>query len=307
MDEFLEVEKYRERLHLALKAAKICVFEVDLKKQLYTFFENAEDIFGVSGEVILKDVEPFSKLSPDEYQKAVSEYFSHPDDALVINHAFHTIFSGKSVTYQARMRAGGSDFLWCKLDVTPIMENGIPVKMIGVITDISDINKKMNTLKKAVKVDSFTGLYNKTHAIESIKKVLGSRPNQKHALILLDIDHFKSFNDTYGHDVGDMIIHSISDSLKHTFQKTDIIGRFGGDEFILLICNIPSVEWLSKKLQILLQCQINGYHCTNSMGVSIYPENGEGFDALFKAADKALYQAKLSNRAFSFFSDIAEH
>ena len=85
---FDELSSYKERLHIALKASKICVFEVDLSKQLYTFFENAEDIFGVSGETILNDVQPYSKLNPTEYQNAALKYFSHPDDADVINEAF---------------------------------------------------------------------------------------------------------------------------------------------------------------------------------------------------------------------------
>lgn len=123
-----EAKEYKERLRIALKAAKICVFEVDLTQQLYTFFENAEDIFGVSGEAILNDVRPFGKLEPAAYQKAVSEYFSHPDDQKVIDKAFQSIFSGQTTTYEARMRAGGSDYLWCKIDVTPILENQVPVR-----------------------------------------------------------------------------------------------------------------------------------------------------------------------------------
>ena len=64
-----EINRYKERLQIALTAAKICIFEVDLLQQLYTYFENAEVIFGISGEKILKDVQPFSKLEPVEYRK----------------------------------------------------------------------------------------------------------------------------------------------------------------------------------------------------------------------------------------------
>ena len=157
----LNAERYKERLNIALKAAKICVFEVDIANQLYTFFENAEDIFGVSGEVILKEVQPFCNLAPDSYRRAVSEYFSHPDDIAVIEEAFKSIFDGKAITYEARMRAGGSGFVWCKIDVTPIIENGVPVRMIGVITDITTVKTKINELENAVKHDSFTGLWDK--------------------------------------------------------------------------------------------------------------------------------------------------
>ncbi|WP_197082481.1 sensor domain-containing diguanylate cyclase [Rubeoparvulum massiliense] len=300
----IEAKKYKERLYIALKAAKICVFEVDLAHQLYTFFENAEDIFGVSGDVILKDVQPYSKLSPSEYQKAVTEYFSHPDDAQVIDEAFQCIFNGKSTTYEARMRAGGSDFIWCKIDVTPINENNIPVKMIGVITDITSMKTKTDTLEKAVKLDNFTGLYNKNHTIDLIVKSLYRNSTQRHALILIDIDNFKKFNDTYGHALGDNIIKLVADTLNRSFRKTDIIGRFGGDEFILLILDIPNIEWLSQKLQQLIKCEGDSYSCTNSIGVSIFPEDATEFDLLFKKADKALYQSKFVKGTYTFFSDF---
>lgn len=75
-----ETQRWKQRLTLALRAAKICVFEVDLIRQRYTFFENAEGIFGISGEDILRDVRQYSNLKPEEYRGAVSAYFSHPGD-----------------------------------------------------------------------------------------------------------------------------------------------------------------------------------------------------------------------------------
>ena len=297
-----DAEKYKERLNIALKAAKICVFEVDLVNQLYNFFENSEDIFGISGEKILEDVRPFSNLSPDAYQRAVSDYFSHPDDTEVIDRAFQSIFKGQSTTYQARMRAGGSNFIWCKLDVSPVMQNNIPVRMIGVITDISDLKTKTDTLENAVKIDGFTGLYDKTHAIDLIQQALRQKPDQTHAFILVDIDNFKKCNDLNGHAVGDRIIKLLADTLKSSFRKTDIIGRFGGDEFILLVQDIPNMEWLMEKLQGLVRCDDGGYGCTNSIGISIFPQDSSDFNLLFQKADKALYQSKLIHESYTFFS-----
>ncbi|WP_270525814.1 hypothetical protein [Longibaculum muris] len=83
-----QLEDYKIRLDIALKAANVCVFEVDIVNQLYTVFENSEDIFGVPGEKILNDVRKYSQFTPEDYQKAVSLYFSHPDDYEVINQAF---------------------------------------------------------------------------------------------------------------------------------------------------------------------------------------------------------------------------
>lgn len=302
-DDLLETKKYKARLSIALKAAKICVYEVDIVNQLYTFFENSEDIFGVSGDRILQDVQPFSKLKPAEYQKAVSGYFSHPDDVLVIDRAFQSVFEGKPITYEARMRAGGSNFKWCKLDVTPIMENNVPVKMIGVITDITNIKMKTEKLENAVKYDIFTGVYNKNSSIDFIQEHLTKRPNQTHALILVDIDNFKNTNDRYGHDVGDHILLLVAEKLKKSFRKNDIIGRFGGDEFIIFIPNIPNMDWLAKKLGKLVQCEEDGYRCTNSIGVSMFPQNATDFDMLFKKADEALYQSKQTKASYTFYSN----
>lgn len=162
----------QERLRLALKAAKICAFEVDLRQQRYTFFKNAEDIFGVPGEKILEEVRPFSRLSPEEYRRAVSKYFSHPEDETVIGKAFQSVFAGGPITYEARMRAGGSNYVWCKLDMLPVMEHGEPVKMIGVITNISATREQTDSLKKQTRTEPFTGLYNKKYAASKIEQAL---------------------------------------------------------------------------------------------------------------------------------------
>ena len=299
-----EVNHYKERLRIALNAAKICVFEVDLPRQLYTFFENAEVIFGVSGADILKDVQPFSKLDPQAYRIQASNYFSHPDDAAVIEQAFASILSGKPITYEARMKAGNSNFVWCRINVTPLMENGKPVKMIGVITDITDIKEKTESLKQAANLDQFTGLYNKGYTTHAIKAVLAKKPSQRHALILLDIDNFKRFNDTYGHDEGDKIIKFVSQQLKSVFRKTDIIGRFGGDEFMVFIQNVPDDQWLCKKLEHLTHLSMDDFICTTSMGISFSPQDAAAFNNLFKMADRALYRAKKQKKTYLFYSEI---
>lgn len=205
-----DLEQYKDRLRIALSSAKICIFEVDLLRQLYTFFENAEDIFGVSGDSILKDVQSYSTLAPEAYRLAVSKYFSHPDDSAVIEAAFAQILRGEPATYEARMKAGGSAFIWCRISVTPIIEDGKPVRMVGVITDITDLKEKTESLRRAVNLDSFTGLYNKDHTIALINNILDMGTHVKHALVILDIDNFKKFNDTYGHDQGDKIIKALS-------------------------------------------------------------------------------------------------
>lgn len=82
---------------------------------------------------------------------------------------------------------------------------------------------------QAVKLDAFTGLYNKEHTIKLITENLRRESHMKHALIILDIDNFKNFNDTFGHFEGDKVIKAVAEKIQNTFRKTDIAGRFGGD------------------------------------------------------------------------------
>lgn len=303
-----ELALFKERMMMALKATKVCVFEVDLVQQLYTYFENSEDIFGVTGDVILRDVQPFSKLSAEEYRIAVSNYFAHPDDETVIAEAFCKVLSGKSTTYEARMRAGGSDYTWCKIDVTPVFHNDQPVKMIGVITNISDLKRENDILREKASLDLFTGLYNKQSAKMMIEKTLSLQKDKSHALVLLDINGFKAYNDTYGHYKGDKAIHTLADIMKATFRSSDILGRFGGDEFIILITDLvpgfSDTPWLCEKLQPLLKFQSDAHTITSSIGITVYPQDALTFEDLFKKADKALYHSKAGKEAISFYSQF---
>ena len=303
-----ELQKYKERLTAALKVSGICVFEVDLKRQLYTFFENAEDIFGVSGESILKDVQAFSRLDPDTYQKKVSEYFSHPADQKVISDAFQSIFKGEATSYQARMKAGNTSYIWCKIDVTPVMENGVPTRMIGVVTNIDDMKTKTVLYEKQLKLDGFTGLYSKRSSFDMMREAIAKESEKKHAMVVFDVDGFKNINDTYGHTAGDAVLQSVSERLKERFHSFGIIGRFGGDEFILLFKDLPPDDgWLPQQLQQLLQNDDNDYRATKSIGVSLYPDDAKDFETLFQMADRAMYYAKQHRSGCVFYQDIKEN
>lgn len=301
-----ELLNYKERFKIALKIARICLFEVDLTRQLYTFFENSEDIFGVSGESILRDVQPFSRLCPEDYQQAASSYFSHPDDADTIDDAFKKILNGQSASYYARMKAGKTSYTWCKIGVTPIIQNNVPVRMIGIISDVSDMKAKTDLLEDKVKLDIFTGLYNKKHSEVLIKDVLHNEPNKKHGFIIFDLDNYKNFNDTYGHAAGDEILQAISENLKIIFRKTDIIGRFGGDEFIIFLQDIQYKKLLVSKLEKLLDNSDNRFKVTKSIGASIYPDDATDFEGLLKKADIALYKSKQLKNTYTLYSELQE-
>ena len=178
--------------------------------------------------------------------------------------------------------------------------------MIGVITDVSDLITRTDRLEKELKIDSFTGLYTKTHAIDLIKDILHKERGQKHVLMLLDLDNFKSVNDTLGHMTGDRVLKAESDNLKKLFRKNDVLGRFGGDEFIILLKDVSDRGALCRKLDALLKNTSDHCMVTKSVGISVFPDDAVEFSALFGAADKALYEAKKGKNRYILFSDLTD-
>ena len=115
----LQLLNYNNYLELVLKSAGLCVFEVDLEKQTYLGFVNAEAIYGVSGEKILQDVRSSAALDPELYMEKVSNYFVYPTDAGVVADAFEKVLSGEQAIYDARMRTAPGDYMWCRVHATP--------------------------------------------------------------------------------------------------------------------------------------------------------------------------------------------
>lgn len=293
-----ELFDYKKRLSIAIQSAKICVFEVDVGQQLYTFFENSEAIFGVPGEKILQDVRPFSKLPPAEYQQRVTEYFVHPADTEQVDRAFASIFAGKATSYEARMRAGNSSYTWCKLDVTPIIEENGTMKMIGIISNIQAIKEQIELLTKETWLDAFTKLYSKNRFAQVCQRILQENPHEPMALLIFDLDNFKIINDTLGHLIGDEVILSIASYLRNHIAKQHIVGRFGGDEFVLLLRNTTATEAI-QTAQTLLNAADNNYQVTKSIGIALYPQSADNYEALLHEADTALYRAKCTKNTYA--------
>ena len=148
-------------------------------------------------------------------------------------------------------------------------------------------NKK---IQKEAYYDELTKIYNRRGVLNEVKN---KSPGN---ILFFDIDHFKKINDTYGHDFGDFVLEEIGKILKNTFRKSDIIGRWGGEEFIVVL---PETKYedalkLAEKLRKIIENHdFDGVRITISIGVSEYNGN---FEESLKKADEALYNAKNSGR-----------
>ncbi|MGC8881029.1 MAG: GGDEF domain-containing protein [Minisyncoccia bacterium] len=171
---------------------------------------------------------------------------------------------------------------------------------------IKKIYKENERLKKLVYLDYLTKLYNRRGLTEigeryfaSLKKYPKTRNRRKKeikflSIIFLDIDDFKKINDVYGHERGDKVLRSFASFLLSNFRQTDIVGRFGGEEFVILLINTP--EAIAKKVAEKARSKIesnlfNGLKLTVSVGV-LMAKREKNFKELINKADKLMYLAK---------------
>lgn len=162
--------------------------------------------------------------------------------------------------------------------------------------------------------DTLTKLYNK-NTTENIGKMKlkaysdGKNIDSIAALFVIDLDHFKEANDTHGHQFGDKVLIEFSKNLKKKFRPTDCVGRFGGDEFIVILDNLPELSIVIRKARdiknIAANLVIDGVPAgiTASIGIAIVPQDGTEYEKVFKAADEALYYVKANGRNGFYYKD----
>lgn len=160
-------------------------------------------------------------------------------------------------------------------------------------------------MERLAKTDGLTGLLNRRSLFEVAAQELSraQRYNRSLSVVMLDIDHFKRINDAYGHQVGDTVIQSVAEALKETLRETDVVGRYGGEEFAVILPETTVQQALVVAERI--RCRISKQsiatdrgtlQVTVSLGIAMYAAGMEAIDEVVKQADQALYQAKSNGR-----------
>ena len=176
--------------------------------------------------------------------------------------------------------------------------------IIGLMNDVTETNHLNRKLAKLAKMDSLTQIYNKATTQHFIKQQmrLDVQKNILSALCIIDIDDFKSINDTYGHMVGDKILQELSEILKKHVRETDIIGRIGGDEFMIYFHNVKEQTVVSEMLcriiteiDSTLSMKYNN-KISISIGAALVPIHGKSFADLYSLSDEMLYSIKKSGK-----------
>ena len=193
---------------------------------------------------------------------------------------------------------------------------GRVINHIGSFIDISELKATQERIRHLAHHDTLTNLPNRFSLHEKLEQALGfcKRNNQQLALMLIDLDRFKTINDTQGHHAGDELLIQVAQRLKNAVRHSDIVARLGGDEFVVALPGIGSpaeaahlaaklAEEISQPYQIIGQEQ----RTSPSIGICLYPDDGIEIGDLLKNADVAMYHAKAQGRGnFQFFTDAMQ-
>lgn len=185
-----------------------------------------------------------------------------------------------------------------------------------IYKNFEKINKTNEILEYTAKHDPLTKLPNKLLFKELIESALAmaTYDGRKVAVIYIDVDRFKRVNDTFGHDKGDQLLVSITKCLEGCIKEPCTLFRIGGDEFVLLMPRVASIEEVVKQANDIVSISLQPYkidefefQITISVGIALYPNDGKNTETLFKNADIAMYRAKESGRnCYKFYSSLSD-
>ncbi len=184
-------------------------------------------------------------------------------------------------------------------------------KSVHIYLYSKNINTEVTIMAEA-RTDALTGCMTRGAMEQAIEEALMLDKEKLYAFFIIDIDNFKRANDTFGHGFGDFCIQQFAIGIRKAFRSNDIIGRIGGDEFVVFL-HCPSREWVQEKAVQLVRtldmdCEQGKarLHISSSIGVALYPHDGEDMATLYHNADAALYVVKENGKNnYQFFGDAA--
>ena len=235
----------------------------------------------------------------------------HPEDEEKAREAIRELNEGTGRSMcEVRLLDTSGRYVWYRNSMMAVRdEDGKIVKVLGVITNVNEEKLRMQIMEDCAKKDPLTGLLNKTVTEEMVSLQLG-KPEEKCALFIVDIDNFKNVNDTLGHLYGDAALSEIAHAIKGVFRDSDVMGRIGGDEFLVCMTGVPGRDIVAAKAASLLAAVRRSYskedvRCSisASIGVSLFPEDGFTFAGLVDKADRALYYVKQHGKDSAAFYD----
>ena len=254
-----------------------------------------------------KGIEYISGYTKDDFNNGIQwSSIIHPEDLPQYLENQHKLESGKILHHQYRIIHKNGDIKWVQDYTIPTLDdNGKLIQLNGLTSDITEQKVLKEKIKYLSDYDHLTKLPNRQKFIEKLQELIDEYANSNHqfAVMKLDIDRFKYVNDTLGNQVGDELLIQISDRLSKHLTPHDMLARRGGDEFMVLIGKMESIESLKIVVNKMIEClnapfYIKEYQLfvTASIGISTYPENGVSSLELLRNANLALSKSQKSGK-----------
>ncbi len=262
--------------------------------EVYRIFGLEPQAFGVTYEAFLASV--------------------HPDEREVVKNAISdALYHKKRYSIDHRIvLPSGKQRIVHEQAVTKFDEEGNPIRMVGTVQDITERAVTEAQLEYMAYHDALTDLPNRTLMRDRLGHAMAKahRTGRTVALLFLDLDRFKTVNDSLGHDAGDRMLETVAKRLRHCIREDDTLARLGGDEFTVVLEDVEDNNQVAAAAQKILDVFTVPFDIYNhemfvtaSVGISLYPENGVDEETLMKNADTAMYRAKeLGRNSYQFFS-----
>ncbi len=290
-----------DRKTLALAFAEIGTCELDVKTSMVHSSEMSLRLFGVRSDQ--RDV-PYETLMES----------LHPEDRAKFDHALEQCLNGTgNLDIEYRVAWVDGSFRWLRTKGDALLDlEGEPIKVLWVTEDVSQRKDMDARVRFLAHHDLLTGLPNRTLFQDRMQQALAAakRMQSRVALLFIDLDRFKTVNDSYGHRAGDILLQTVAARLRGCVRETDTVCRHAGDEYLIVLSALrePTEAALvaDKVLRIFDEVFVLESHevqISASVGISIYPDDGQNMDDLIRNADAAMYQSKKSGRnRFEFFT-----
>jgi diguanylate cyclase (GGDEF)-like protein/PAS domain S-box-containing protein len=296
-----KLQENEERLRLALEASSQGLYDHNLR----------------TGEIL---VSPQYALmlgyDPENFQETHAKWRErlHPEEQESVSSLYQAYINGEIPTYQVefRQRTATGDWKWI-LSMGKIVQwdvQGRPLRMLGTNADITERKQTEAQIQHLAYYDTLTALPNRRLLFDRLENTLflAKRTQRYGALLFADLDHFKTLNDARGHNAGDKLLKEVAVRLKRSLRQADTVGRFGGDEFIILLPDLSDEQEIAARLalgvaektrrELLTPFFIEGEEVIigASIGITLFPKGRETINDLLKEADTAMYQAKAAGR-----------
>ncbi|MFD1676819.1 diguanylate cyclase domain-containing protein [Alicyclobacillus fodiniaquatilis] len=275
--------------------------------QMFTFIsEQSENIISsYSADGVFTYISPnVTKLlgyTPDEVIGKPSSFFSHPEDTIELANFRKMLSLGqKTGRFTGRIRHNNGKYRWYETTAQYIRnESGEIIQSIWVGRDVTERIEAEKKIAHLAYHDPLTDLPNRRLFMNCVNDVIQQFRQHRHGLVLIDLDGFKHVNDNFGHEIGDLLLIEVAKRLIKVIGKRDVVSRLGGDEFTLLRQCIESYGGWNRLIRQIKEVvsepiiiEDNKHYVTASIGVALYPTDGDSVKTLMRNADLAMYRAK---------------